>query len=134
MNNFTDQPYTLKGGSHKANFYLLTPEQKKYVKPIDSVTIWHLLQDNPEKAAYYASSLIKSAKTEEDRENFWLPTPKDPGDPQHHKPIQRRILKELYKLQELEKLDPQDDPESKNIFRLLRLDRLYVESSRNRSN
>ena len=38
VNNFTDQPYTLKRGSHVANFSVLTPEQMKYVKPIDPVT------------------------------------------------------------------------------------------------
>ena len=42
VNNFTDQPYTLKKGSHIANFSVLTPEQMKYVKPIDPVTTWHL--------------------------------------------------------------------------------------------
>ena len=43
----------------------MTPEQMKYVKPIDPVNTWHLLQDNPENAAYYASSLINSTKREE---------------------------------------------------------------------
>ena len=51
VNNFTDQPYTLKRGSHIANFPVLTPEQMKYVKPIDPVTTWQLLQDNPENTA-----------------------------------------------------------------------------------
>ena len=64
----------------------------KYVKPIDPVTTWHLLQDNPENAAYYASSLIKSNKPEDFKEHYWFPKPEDPGDPQHHTPIQKRIL------------------------------------------
>ena len=42
----------------------------KYVKPIYPVTTWHLLQENPENAAYYVSSLIKSPKTDEDSENY----------------------------------------------------------------
>ena len=75
----------------------------QYVETIDPVTTWHLLQDNPENAAYYASSLIKSAKTEEDKEHYWLPTPEDPGDPQLPTPIQQRTLKELHNLQESEK-------------------------------
>ena len=98
VNNFTEQPNTFKRGSHIANFSVLTPEQMKYVKPFDPVTTWHFLQDNPENAAYYASRLIKSAKTEEDKENYWFPTPEDPedpGDPQLHTPIQKRLLKEL---------------------------------------
>ena len=104
MNNFTDQPYALKRGSDIANFSVMTPEQMKYVKPIDAVTAWHLLQNNPENAAYYASSLIKSTRTGEDQENYWFPTPEEPGDPQLYTPIQQRILKELQNLQEQEKL------------------------------
>ena len=89
----------------------------KYVKPIDPVTTWHLLQENPENAAYYASSLINSpARTDVDKENYWFPTPENPGDPQSHTPIQQQILKELYNLQELEKLNPQDNPESRKQF------------------
>ena len=88
----------------------------KYVKPIDPVTTWHLLQDNPENAAYYGSSLIKSPKTADDSENYWFPTPEEPGDTQTHTPIQQRIMKELRNLQELEKLNPQDGPESRQQF------------------
>ena len=118
VNNFTDQPYTLKRGAHIANFSVLTPEQMKYVKPIDPVTTWHLLKDNPENAAYYASSLIKSPKTSDDSENYWFPTPEEPGDPQTHTPIQQRILRELRNLQDLEKLNPQDYPKSQLINNL----------------
>ena len=113
MNNFTEQPFTLKRGSHIANFSVLTPEQMKYDKPIDPVTTWPLLQDNPEKATDYASSVIKSPKNEDDKENYWFPTPEDPGDPQLHSPIQQRILKELHNLQEL---NPRDNPESRQQF------------------
>ena len=61
LNNFNDNSYTLKRGTRVANFTVLTPEQMKFVKPIDPVTTWPL-QDNAENAAYYASSLIKSTK------------------------------------------------------------------------
>ena len=88
----------------------------KYVKPFDPVTTWHLLQDNPENAAYYTSSLINTPKTDKDSENYWFPTPEDPGAPQTHTPIQQRTLKELRNHQELEKPNPQDDPESRQQF------------------
>ena len=38
--------------------------------PIDPVVTLHLLQEIPENAAYYASSLIKSTKSEDFKENF----------------------------------------------------------------
>ena len=70
LDNFTDTLYTLKRGSQVATFTVLTPEQMKYVKPKDPVTTWHLLQDNPENAAYFGSSLIKSTKPEDFKENY----------------------------------------------------------------
>ena len=82
LNNFNDYPYALKRGSHVGNFSVMTPGQTKYVKPIDPVTTWHLLQDNPKNAAFYVSSLINSSKPEDFKENYWFPTPEDPGVPQ----------------------------------------------------
>ena len=116
LNIFTNTPNSLKRGTQVANSTVLTPEHMKYVKPIDPVTTWHLLQDNPENAAYYANSLIKSTKSEDFKDNNWFPTPEDPGDPQHHTPIKKRILSELPNRQELKKLNPQDDPESRRQF------------------
>ena len=36
--NITDHPYKLKKGLHIASFYVMTPEQLKYVKPVDPVS------------------------------------------------------------------------------------------------
>ena len=80
------------------------------------MTTWHLLQDNPENAAHYASSLIKSTNPEDSNENYWFFTPEDPGDPQHHISIQIRILPGLRTLQELEIPNPKDNTESRQQF------------------
>ena len=44
MNNFTDHSYTIKRGSHVANVPVMTPDQKKSVKPIHPITTWQLLK------------------------------------------------------------------------------------------
>ena len=49
----------------------------KFVKSSDSVTTWHLLQDNPENAAHYASSLIKSTKPDDFKESYLFPSPEE---------------------------------------------------------
>ena len=82
------------------------------IDPIDPVTTCHLLQDNPKNAAHYASSLIKSTKPEDLKNNHSFPTAEDPGDPQHQSLIQKQVLSELRNIQDLEKLNPQDNPES----------------------
>ena len=35
--NFTDNPFTLKKGTHIANFSVMTPEQLKHFRPIDPI-------------------------------------------------------------------------------------------------
>ena len=95
MNNFTDDPYTLKQDTHIAYFSVLTPERQKYVKPVDPVTTWHLPQDNLGNAAFYASSFIKPTKSEDFNENYWFPTPENTGYHQIDIPIQQRNLQQL---------------------------------------
>ena len=116
INNFTDQPYKLKKGLHIANFSVLTPEQMKHVKPIDPVSTWHLLNENEEDAIYYVSSLLKANRNNDQYEQYWFPTPENPGDEDSHTPIQRGILQELRNLQEAEQLNPQNDDESRRKF------------------
>ena len=116
INNFSDQPYKLKKGLHIANFSVLTPEQMKHVKPIDPVSTWHLLNENEEDAIYYVSSLLKANRNNDQYEQYWFPTPENPGDEDSHTPIQRRILQELRNLQEAEQLVPQNDEESRRKF------------------
>ena len=113
VNNLTDHPYKLKKGLHIANFSVMTPEQMKYVKPVDPASTWHLLQNDQEQAAHYVSSLIKTNRNSQNSENYWFPTPENPGNPDERTPIQKRILRELQALQDLETLDPTKDEESR---------------------
>ena len=67
VNNFTDHPYKLKKGLHIANFSILTPEQMKYVKPIDPASTWHFLQQDQSKRltmSAVSSRRIKTRKIE----------------------------------------------------------------------
>ena len=106
VNNFTDHPYKLKKGLHIANFSVMTPEQMKYVKPVDPASTWHLLQNDQEQAAHYVSSLIKTNRNPQNSENYWFPTPENPGNPEEHTTIQKQILRELQALQDLETMTP----------------------------
>ena len=109
VNIFTDQPYKLKKGMHKANFSVMTPEQMKHVRPIVAVSTWHLLIENEEDAVHYISSLLKANRNNDQYEQYWFPTPENPADEASHTPIQKRILRELRNLQEVESLNSQED-------------------------
>ena len=116
ISNFLDHPYTLKKGTHIANFSILTPEQTKHILPINPTSIRHLLNNNHDDAIHYINSLLKTSKTDEVNETYWFPTPKNPGNEKEHTPIQARILNELRELEQLEKLNPLENTESQNQF------------------
>ena len=115
-NHFTGHPYKFKKGVHIASFSVMTLEQMKYVKPVDPASTWHLLQNDQEQAAHYVSSLIKTNKNSQNTENYCLPIPENPGNPEEYTPIQKRILRELQALQDLETLDPTKDEQSRETF------------------
>ena len=91
VNNFTGNPYKLKNGLHFANFSVMTPEHLKYVKPVDTVSTWHLLQNDQEQEAHYVSSLIKTNRNPQNSEKYWLRTSENPGNPDEQTQIQKRI-------------------------------------------
>ena len=116
VKNFTEHPFIFKKGLHIASFSVMTPEQMKYAKPFDPVSTWHLLQNDQDQAAQYVSSLIKTNKNPHNSENFWFPTPENPGNPDEHTPIQKRMLRDLQALQDLDTVDPNKDEESSAKF------------------
>ena len=59
---------------------------------------------------------MKFNENEQNVENFWFPTPENPGNEDEHTPIQRRILKEIRELVKKEELDPTKDQESRKQF------------------
>ena len=52
ITNFLDQPYTLKKGTHIANFSILNPEQTKHVRPVNLTSVSHLLNNNHDDAIH----------------------------------------------------------------------------------
>ena len=114
--NFLDHPHTLKKGTHIANFSILTPEQPKHNRPVNPTSVRHLLNNNHDDAIHYIVSLLKLSKTDEVNETYWFPTPQNPGNESEHTPIQTRILNELRELEQLDKLNPLEDTDSRGQF------------------
>ena len=112
--NLTDFPHTIKNHTKLAELQILRPEDTKQIRPIDVATLT-TLQD-PDDTHMYVNELMKSTNNEQNDENFWFPTPENPGNEDEHTPIQRRILKEIRELIKREQLDPTKDPESRKDF------------------
>ena len=64
---------------HIANFSVMTPEQMKHVRSIDPLSTWHHLNENEEDAVHYISSLLKANRNNDQYEQYWFPTPENPG-------------------------------------------------------
>ena len=52
ISNFLDHPYTLKKGTHIANFSILTPEQTKHIQPVNPTSVRHLLDNSHDDAIH----------------------------------------------------------------------------------
>ena len=117
ISNFLDHLYTLKKGTHIANFSLLTPEQTKHIRPVNPTSVRHLLNNNHDDAIHYTNSLLKTSKDNEVNETYWFPTPQNPGiEKEHTLPIQTRIANELRELEQLENLNPLENTNSRKKF------------------
>ena len=114
--NFLYHPYTLKKGTHIANFSILTPEQTKHIRPVNPTSVRHLPNNSHDDAIHYINSLLKTSKDDEYNETYWFPTPQNPGNEKEHTPIQTHILNELRELEQLEKLNPLESTNSRNQF------------------
>ena len=84
------------------------------IRPVDKTPL-KLLTEHDDVVTYI-NALMQVERPEDNEEKFWFPTPEHPGNEQEHSPIQKRILKELRDLAELEKLDPTENEESRNKF------------------
>ena len=105
VTNTTESPYLIKKHTQIAEFSVVTPEQSKYIKPVDMAILSMIPQGDPDLTAYL-NELLRTNKPDQQNDTFWFPTPKNPGKPEDHTPIQTRILKELTDLKDKEKLNP----------------------------
>ena len=75
-----------------------------------------LTEDDSEDAIVYINELLKTSDKPSNNQNFWFPTPNDPGDPNTHTPIQSRILREVKELEEIQKLNPTNSYEEREAY------------------
>ena len=115
VTNTTELPYTINKNTQIAEFSVVTPEQSKFIKPVDMAILTMIPEGDPDLITYL-TELLRTNKQDQQTNTFWFPTPENPGNTEEHTPIQTRILKDLRELQEKEKLNPKDDVESRMKF------------------
>ena len=108
VTNTTESPYTVNKNTQIAKFSVVTPEQSKFIKPVDTAILSMIPEGDPNLVTYL-TELLRTNKPEQQNNTFWFPTPENPGNTADHTPIQTRILTELCELQRREKLNAKDD-------------------------
>ena len=131
ITNTTESAYSINKYTQIAEFSVVTPEQSKFIRPVDTAILSMIPEGDPDLTTYL-TKLLRTNKPEQQSNTFWFPTPKNPGRTEDHTPIQTRILKELRELQEKEKLNQKDDVESRMNFsrRFDRTDTLLTETEK----
>ena len=115
VTNTTESPYTINKNTQIAEFSVVTPEQSKFIKPVDMAILSMIPEGDPDPITYL-TELLRANKPDQQTNTFWFPTPENPGNTEERTPIQTRILKELRELQLKEKLNPKHNTESRTEF------------------
>ena len=115
VTNTTESLYTINKNTQIAEISVVTPEQSKFIKPVDMAILSMIPEGDPDLITYL-TELLRTNKPGQQANTFWFPTPENPGNTEHHTPIQTRILKELREVQLKEKLNPKDNTESRTEF------------------
>ena len=115
VTNTTESPYTINKNTQIAEFSVVTPEQSKFIKPVDTAILSMIPLGDPDLVTYL-TELLRTNKTDQQNNTFWFPTPENPGNTEDHTPIQTRILTDLRELQRRGKLNPKDNIESQMEF------------------
>ena len=89
----------------------MSPEEAKELKPLNTAALEVLTEDDSEDPVIYINELLKTSDKPFNNQNFWFPTPDNPRDPSTHTPIQNRILREIKELEEIQKLNPNNNAE-----------------------
>ena len=111
----TESPYTINKNTQIAELSVVTPEQSKFIKPVETAILSMIPEGDPNLVTYL-TELFRTNNLDQQNNTFWFPTPENPGNTANHTPIQTRMLTELCELQRREKLNPKDDSESQTEF------------------
>ena len=110
VTNTTESPYSINKNTQIAEFSVVTPEQSKFIKAVDTAFLSMIPEGDPDFITYL-TELLRTNKPGQQNNSFWFPAPENPGNIGDHAPIQTRILKELRELQQKGILNPKDDTE-----------------------
>ena len=88
VTNTTESPYTINKNTQIAEFSVVTPEQSKFIKPVDMAILSMIPEGDPELITYL-KELLRTNKPDQQTNTFWFPTPENPGNTEDHTQFKR---------------------------------------------
>ena len=76
--NTTESPYSIKKNTQIALFSVVTPEQSKFIKPVDRAVLSMAPEGDPDLTTYLGE-LRRKKEPEQQNNIFWFPTTETPG-------------------------------------------------------
>ena len=73
--NTTESPYTINKNTQIAEFSVVTPEQSKFIKPVDMAILSMIPEGDPDLITYL-TELLRTNKPDKQTNTFWFPTPR----------------------------------------------------------
>ena len=116
LTNTSPTPFAIKKNTVVAEFHITSPKEAKNIKPLSTAALKVLIEADSEQALEYVKELLKTTEKPETTQQFWFPTPDNPGDLSTHTSVQRRILREIEEMEEIQKLNPANSPQEKQKF------------------
>ena len=92
VTNTTESPYTINKNTQTAEFFVVNPEQSRFIKPVDTAILSMIPEGYPDLITYL-TELLRTIKPDQQNNTSWFPTPENPGNTEDNTPIQTRILK-----------------------------------------
>ena len=75
VTNTTESPYTINKNTQIAEFSVVTPEQSKFIKPVDMAVLIMIPEGDPDLISYL-TEILRTNKPDQQTNTFWFPTPK----------------------------------------------------------
>ena len=72
----TESPHLITKSTQTAEFTLVTPEQSKFIEPVD-MAILSMIPEGDSDLPTYSSELLKTSQPEQQNNNFWFPSPEN---------------------------------------------------------
>ena len=79
VTNTTETHYTINKNTQIAEFSVVTPEQSKFIKPVDLAILSMIPEGDPDLITYL-TELHRTNKQDQPTNTFWFPTPENPGN------------------------------------------------------